>query len=88
MMNHENHFMVEGRGQLGTLFRDPEHAILNENYMRLLVQLSFAFALQFDLYLPPYEFLEEITVAQVQEISDSLKLKTGKRMGFKPGNGE
>jgi hypothetical protein len=88
MMNHENHFMAEGRGQLGTLFRDPEHAILNENYMRLLVQLSFAFALQFDLYLPPYEYLEEITVAQVQEISDSLKLKTGKRMGFKPGNGE
>jgi hypothetical protein len=88
MMNHENHFMVEGRGQLGTLFRDPEHAILNENYMRLLVQLSFAFALQFDLYLPPYEYLEEITVAQVQEISDSLKLKTGKRMGFKPGNGD
>jgi hypothetical protein len=88
MMNHENHFMVEGRGQLGALFRDPEHAILNENYMRLLVQLSFAFALQFDLYLPPYEYLEEITVAQVQEISDSLKLKTGKRMGFKPGNGD
>jgi hypothetical protein len=88
MMNHENHFMAEGRGQLGTLFRDPEHAILNENYMRLLIQLSFAFALQFDLYLPPYEYLEEITVAQVQEISDSLKLKTGKRMGFKPGNGE
>jgi hypothetical protein len=56
--------------------------------MRLLIQLSFAFALQFDLYLPPYEYLEEITVAQVQEISDSLKLKTGKRMGFKPGNGD
>jgi hypothetical protein len=88
MMNHENHFMTEGRGQLGSLFKDPEHAILNENYMRLLVQLSFAFALQFDLYLPPYEYLEEITVAQVQEISDSLKLKTGKRMGFKPGNGD
>jgi hypothetical protein len=88
MMNHENHFMVEGRGQLGSLFKDPEHTILNENYMRLLVQLSFAFALQFDLYLPPYEYLEEITVAQVQEISDSLKLKTGKRMGFKPENGD
>lgn len=88
MMNHENHFMVEGRGQLGTLFRDPERAILNENYMRLVVQLSFAFALQFDLYLPPYEYLEEITVAQVKEISDNLKISTAKRMGFKPENGD
>jgi hypothetical protein len=88
MMNHENHFMVEGRGQLGALFRDPEHAILNENYMRLVVQLSFAFALQFDLYLPPYEYLEEITVAQVKEISDNLKISTAKRMGFKPENGD
>lgn len=88
MVNHEQHFMVEGRGQLGTLFKDPERLILNENYMRLLIQLSFAFALQFDLYMPPYEFLEEITVAQVQEISDSLKIRTGKRMGFKPEDGE
>ncbi|MFM7662091.1 MAG: hypothetical protein ACKO6A_05465 [Bacteroidota bacterium] len=84
MMNYDNHFMVEGRGHLGAIFRDPEHAILNENYIRLVVQLSFAFALQFDLYLPPYEYLEEITVAQVLEISDSLKISTSKRMGFKP----
>jgi len=88
MMNHEQHFMVEGKGQLGLLFKDPERFILNESYLKLLVQLSFAFALQFDLYLPPYEFLEEITVAQVQEISDSLKIKTGKRLGFKPEDGE
>jgi hypothetical protein len=88
MLNHEQHFMIEGRGQLGALFIDPESFILNEAYMKLIVQLSFAFALQFDLYLPPYDFLEEITVAQVQEISDSLKIKTGKRMGFKPEGGE
>jgi hypothetical protein len=88
MLNHEQHFMVEGKGQLGLLFKDPERFILNEAYMKLIVQLSFAFALQFDLYLPPYEFLEEITVAQVQEISDSLKIRTGKRMGFKPEDGE
>jgi hypothetical protein len=83
LLNHEDHFMVEGKGQLGVLFQDPENAIMNDNYMKLIVQLSFAFALQFDLYIPPYEFLEEITIAQVQEISDSLKLQTGKRLGFK-----
>jgi len=83
MMNHEDHFMVEGKGQLGVLFQDPENTLMNENYMKLIVQLSFAFALQFDLYIPPYEYLEEITIAQVQEISDSLKIQTGKRLGFK-----
>jgi hypothetical protein len=83
LTNQERHFMVEGKGQLGVLFRDPENTVLNDNYMKLMVQLSFAFALQFDLYIPPYEYLEEITIAHVQEISDSLKLETGKRLGFK-----
>jgi len=83
MMNHEDHFMVEGKGQLGVLFQDPENTLMNENYIKLIVQLSFAFALQFDLYIPPYEYLEEITIAQVQDISDSLKIQTGKRLGFK-----
>lgn len=83
LLNHEQHFMVEGKGQLGVLFRDAENSVLTDDYMKLMVQLSFAFALQFDLYIPPYEYLEEITIAHVQEISDSLKLETGKRLGFK-----
>ena len=45
--------------------------------------MSFAHALDFDLYIPPFEFLDEISVAQIQSIGESLKLQTGKRLGFK-----
>jgi nitrogen fixation protein len=45
--------------------------------------MSFAHALEFDLYIPPFDFLDEISVAQIQSIGESLKLQTGKRLGFR-----
>jgi hypothetical protein len=82
-INKDRHFMIEGKGQLGTYFRDPQNMQLNEDILKIIVQMSFAHALDFDLYIPPFEFLDEISVAQIQSIGESLKLQTGKRLGFK-----
>jgi hypothetical protein len=75
--------MIEGKGQLGSYFRDPQNMQLTEVVLKIVVQMSFAHALDFDLYIPPFEFLDEISVAQIQSIGESLKLQTGKRLGFK-----
>lgn len=83
LVNHERHFLVEGKGALGQLFRDPQHMEINDQVIGLLVQLSFHHALTFDLLVPPFGIMEELSVAQIQHISDELKLKTGKRLGFK-----
>lgn len=85
-LNHEQHFLIEGKGTLGFMFRDPQNMVISDDAIRLIVQLSFAHALEFDLYIPPFEFLNEITVAQIQQMGESLKLQTAKRLGFKMRN--
>jgi hypothetical protein len=82
-LNHENHFLIEGKGTLGFMFRDPQNMVLSDDALQLIVQLSFAHALEFDLYIPPFEYLSEISVAQIQMMGESLKLETAKRLGFK-----
>jgi len=82
-INHDRHFMMEGKGQLGYLFRDIENVVLSDELISLIVQSAFAFALEFDLLIPPYDFVAELSVGEIQVISNNLQLQTGKRLGFK-----
>jgi hypothetical protein len=82
-MNHERHFFIEGKGQLGYLFRDAENMTLTKDAIKLIVQMAFVFAIEFDLLIPPYEFVSELTVGEMQVISNNLQMQTGKRLGFK-----
>lgn len=82
-VNKEGHFFIEGKGALGTAFRDVEKSILSEEMLRDVVHTSFAYALDFDLLTPPYEIVSKINVRQIQVMSSSLNMQTGKRLGFK-----
>jgi hypothetical protein len=82
-INHDRHFMMEGKGQLGFLFRDLENTLLTDELIGMIVQSAFAFALQFDLLIPPYEYVHELSVGEIQVISNNLQIQTGKRLGFK-----
>ena len=82
-LNHEERFMLEGKGQLGFLFRDLANSKMNDDIMRHILQVSMAFAIEFDLITPPYDLVQEVSVGQIQMISSNLQLATGKRLGFK-----
>lgn len=82
-LNNDRHFFVEGRSQLSSLFRDTERSQWNPQICSLVVQMSFAYVLSFDLYIPPFELQDEITVNQMHYMGETLKLQTGKRLGFK-----
>jgi hypothetical protein len=82
-VNHDRHFWAEGKGILGGMFKDPQHLQLSEDVIEIIVQLTFAHALEFDLYIPPFDYFDQLTVSQIQYIGDSLKLQTAKRLGFK-----
>lgn len=84
-MNHEKHFMVEGKGQLGFLFRDLEKSVLNEQIIQHILQVSITHAIEFDLITPPYDLVQQVSVMQIQAISSNLQTATGKRLGFKFG---
>ena len=87
-VNKSRHFMMEGKGQLGYLFRDIENVELTGDLIKLIIQSAFAYALQFDLLVPPFDFVQELSVGEIQVISNNLQLQTGKRLGFKFKNEE
>lgn len=82
-VNKEGHFFIEGRGALGANFKDVEKSVLTDDKLSDILYKSFAFAANFELLTPPFELMSEVNVMQIQEISSSLNLQTGKRLGFK-----
>ncbi|MFK7785580.1 MAG: hypothetical protein AB8B56_10720 [Crocinitomicaceae bacterium] len=82
-LNHDHRFMVEGKGQLGFLFRDLANSKMNDDIARHILQVSMAHAIEFDLVTPPYEVVQQVSVGQIQMISSNLQVATGKRLGFK-----
>ncbi len=81
-INHENHFMVQGKRQLGFLYNDFINATVDKEQLKSIVQSAILYALDFDLLVPNYDIVKETSVNQVRQVSDTLKLKTGKRLGF------
>ena len=82
-MNHNEHFVVEGKGQLGSLFRDLANSELTDDVISQVIHASLSFAVGFDLITPPYDLVKEVSLMQVNAISSDLQMATGKRLGFK-----
>jgi hypothetical protein len=82
-INTDEHFMVEGKGQLGFLFRDLTDTQLNDAIMCHIIHVSFVYALEFDLLTPPYDTISKVSVIQMLEINSNESVSTGKRLGFK-----
>jgi hypothetical protein len=82
-INRENHYMVQGKRQLGFLYNDLINSIIDKDQMKALAQSVILYTLDFDLLVPPYDMVKEVSVHEMKQISDGLKLKTAKRLGFK-----
>ena len=82
-VNKEDHFMVQGKRQLGYLYNDFIHAKLDRDTLKNIVQSSILYTLNFDLLMPPYQHVQEVSVGEIETTSDQLRIKTAKRLGFK-----
>ncbi len=84
-VNKENHFFVQGKRQLGFLYNDFINGVLDKSAMEKVVESAILYTLDFDLLAPPYENLQQVTVDEIQSVTTSTNLATGKRMGFRFG---
>lgn len=82
-INKDDHFMVQGKRQLGFLYNDFINAKLDENQMLAIAQSVLLYAIDFDLYTPRYDTVKEVTLGELQAISEAYQIRTGKRLGFK-----
>ncbi len=81
-VNAENHFMVEGKRQMGFLYNDIINSVIDKDKMKAIIQSAVLYTLDFDLFIPPYDEVKEVSVLEIQQLSDKQKLKTAKRLGF------
>lgn len=82
-INKENHFFVEGKRQLGFLYNDFTNQIFTRTKAAEVVDSAILYSLDFDLLTPPYQNVIEVSVNEVNAVSQAAKMKTGKRLGFK-----
>ena len=82
-LNNETHFFTEGKRQLGFLYNDFPNAVLNKDVLKDILHSAIIYALDFDLLTPPFENMKEVTVMEIMEATNSMNIKTGKRLGFR-----
>jgi hypothetical protein len=84
-INKEKHFMVQGKRQFGFLYQDMINATLDTAALKSIVESSILYTLNFDLFLPPYETIQQLTVDDIQNMNHGISGATGKRLGFQFG---
>lgn len=82
-INKEKHFFMEGKRQMGFLYNDFSHAIVDRDRLRKILESILLYTLDFDLFIPAYDTMKEMTVLQMEENSKNIPMRTGKRLGFK-----
>ena len=81
-VNKDRHFFIEGKRQLGFLYNDFDKAELNQVYIKAIVEQAMLYCMDFDLYVPPFDAIKEISIQQKMEESYSSGMPTAKRLGF------
>lgn len=82
-VNHEKHFFVEGKRRLGFLYNNFGTEVLTKEALKEVLLSTILYTLDFDLFMPPYSEMSELSVYQLNELRDFQSVKTGKRLGFK-----
>jgi hypothetical protein len=82
-INNESHYFVEGKRQLGFLYNDFANKTIDREGLKNIVLSSIIYSLDFDLFTPPFDEMQEISVSQILEASENMRIKTGKRLGFR-----
>jgi hypothetical protein len=81
-INHENHFIVEGKRQFGFLYNNFGKDLITRDLLKQIIMNSIQYTLEFDLLVPPYDNVKIATVGQMNQKIVSSRIQTGKRLGF------
>ena len=82
-LNKDYHYFVEGKRQLGFLYNNFINDTINNEKIRAIIESSILYSMDFDLLTPPYDQMKEVSVHEIIQVTNAMKLKTGKRLGFK-----
>ncbi len=81
-VNKDGTFFIEGRRELGFNFPAFGKNKVNPENIKGLIEATIAYALKFDLLVPPYNDVKIVNVNHMKEKINKSKMQTGKRLGF------
>lgn len=82
-LNKDLHYFVEGKRQLGFLYNDFVNETISNEKIKKIIESSILYSMDFDLLTPHYDVMKEVSVSDIIEVTNAMKIKTGKRLGFK-----
>jgi hypothetical protein len=82
-INKENHYYIEGKREIAMIYNDFAKSVISPETLREIMLSSILYTINFDLLTPPYDDVKIVSVYEMQEIIESMRIKTGKRLGFK-----
>jgi len=82
-INKDKHFFTDGTKRMSFLHNDFQNNILNKDILKNIVQELMLHAMDFELITPPYKDVQVVSLHQINEMSQKMKLKTAKKLGFK-----
>lgn len=82
-VNHESHYFVEGKRQLGFLYNNFSTAVLDKAAIHDIITSAILYTLDFNLFAQAFDNVKEVSVSVMEEESNKMQIQTGKRLGFK-----
>jgi hypothetical protein len=85
-INRESRFFVESKPSLGYKYQNFSNATIDKETLKEIINELIIYCVSFDLFTPPAQAVNEISLHEIQERVQTDRLKTGKRLGFKIQN--
>ena len=83
-INSENHYYIDGKKEIGQIYNNFASNTFDESAVRLILEAAVQYSIGFDLLVPPYESMQEISVMDMVEIDNRhAPIRTAKRLGFR-----
>ncbi len=81
-INRENKFFIECKAPIGAKYNSFSVEPISAETLHEIVNELIIYALTFDLFVPPYDSIKQVSVIEIQQKLNSQNLRTGKRLGY------
>ena len=81
-VNKDVHFFIQGKRQFSFLYNNFSEFEINDEAVRLIIQTAMLNAIDFDLFAPPFEEVNQMSLIEKLNLEGNASIKTGKRLGF------
>ena len=82
-INKEKHFFTDGNGKMSFLYNNFQNDILDKNKLKNIVCELMLYAMDDELISPPLTEVQVVSLHQINQMSQNMKLKTAKKLGYK-----